>query len=110
MGAGVGNGGIHPIAGVPRENQAGAGRYRYRGLRRRIDNGPKVGTGSGAHGTMFIPTDYKGTLMNFRVELAKNRLNLHWLNYIVFLQKSLIYIDFERGSGKQTFYYDIPRN
>ena len=52
---------------------------------------------------MFIQTVYKIIFMNFMVELLKiDEIYIGLTLFTnVFLQKSLIYIDFDRGSGKQ---------
>ena len=50
---------------------------------------------------MLIPKVYKRIFMNFRVSFLKlvEICIALTLFTIVFLQKSLIYIDFDRGSG-----------
>ena len=49
---------------------------------------------------MFIPTVYKRIFMNFWVEIVEIYIGLP-IFPVVFLQKSLIYIDFDRESGQQ---------
>ena len=104
LGAGEGGGGNSRISNRrgSGENQAGGpgGGNGIGGPRRKIGRigGPTVGRGSGGKGKMGIPTVYKSIFMNFMLEFVKNRLNLYLL---LFSSENLIYIEFDRGSGKQ---------
>ena len=106
MGAGGewwrGNPPPHTAGGQAKIRQGVSGGNGIGGPRRRKIGrigGQKVDRRSGGKVKLFIPTVYKRIFMNFMVKIDEIYIGLTLFS-TVFLQKSLIYIDFDRGSGR----------